>query len=137
MIIAIVFAVAFILFLVAWLMWKYDETLPYEAPITIGVLVLLVALIMGSVAFIDNTTKEATIARYQTKRDSLIFQLENNYYDNMMWDGRENLMKEIYEFNATVVKGRINKENVWIGVFWPEDWNAIEPIDLNRYGETK
>lgn len=137
MIIAIVFAAAIILFLIAWLMWKYDETLPYETLIAIGVLVLLVALIMGSIAFIDNTTKEATIARYQTKRDSLVFQLENNYYDNMMWDGRENLMKEIYEFNATVVKGRINKENVWIGVFWPEDWNVIEPIDLNKYGETK
>ena len=137
MIIAIVFATAIILFLVAWLMWKYNEDLCYEAFITFGVLALIAALIMGSVAFIDNTTKEATIARYQMKRDSLVFQLENNYYDNKMWDGREKLMKEIYEFNATVIKGRINGENVWVGVFWPENWYAIEPIDLNKYGETK
>ena len=137
MIIAIVFATAIILFLVAWLMWKYNEDLCYEAFITFGVLALIAAIIMGSVAFIDNTTKEATIARYQMKRDSLVFQLENNYYDNKMWDGRENLMKEIYEFNATVIKGRINGENVWVGVFWPENWYAIEPIDLNMYRETK
>ena len=137
MIIAIVFATAIILFLVAWLMWKYNEDLCYEAFITFGVLALIAAIIMGSVAFIDNTTKEATIARYQMKRDSLVFQLENNYYDNVVENGRENLMKEIYEFNATVVKGRINKENVWISVFWPEDWYAIEPIDLNMYRETK
>ena len=137
MIIAIVFATAIILFLVAWLMWKYNEDLCYEAFIIFGVLALIAAIIMGSVAFIDNTTKEATIARYQMKRDSLVFQLENNYYDNKMWDGRENLMKEIYEFNATVIKGRINGENVWVGVFWPENWYAIEPIDLNMYRETK
>ena len=137
MIIAIVFAAALILFFVAWLMWKYNDDLCYEAFITFGVIALIVVFIMGSIAFIDNTTKEATIARYQIKRDSLVFQLENNYYNNVVENGRENLMKEIYEFNATVVKGRINKENVWVGVFWPEDWYAIEPIDLNRYGETK
>ena len=137
MIIAVVFAAAIILFLVAWLMWKYNESLSYEAPIAFGVIILIVALIMSSAVFIENTTKEATIAKYQMKRDSLVFQLDNNYYNNIMWDGRENLMKEIYEFNATVAKGRINKKNVWVGVFWPEDWDAIEPIDLNRYGETK
>lgn len=137
MIIAIVFAAAIILFLIAWLMWKYDETLPYEAPIAIGVIALIVVLIMGSVVFIENTTKEATIAKYQIKRESLVFQLESNYYDNVVENGRENLMKEVYEFNATVVKGRINGENVWIGVFWPENWYAIEPIDLNMYRETK
>lgn len=118
-------------------MWKYNEDLCYEAFITFGILALIAAIIMGSVAFIDNTTKEATIARYQMKRDSLVFQLENNYYDNVVENGRENLMKEVYEFNATVMKGRINGENVWVGVFWPENWYAIEPINLNMYRETK
>lgn len=137
MIIAIVFTAALILFLVAWFMWKYNDDLCYATFVTFGVIALIVVFIMGSVAFIDNTTKEATIARYQMKRDSLVFQLENNYYDNVVENGRENLMKEVYEFNATVMKGRINGENVWVGVFWPENWYAIEPIDLNMYRETK
>lgn len=137
MIILIIFVVAIILMIISSIMRHISEWSGWEIPSAIGVIVFAIAIGVGTAAFIENTTKEATIAKYQTKRDSLVFQLENNYYDNMMWDGRENLMKEIYEFNATVVKGRINKENVWVGVFWPEDWNAIEPIDLNKYGETK
>ena len=137
MIILIIFVVAIILMIIGGIMRHFSEWLDWEIPSAIGVIVFAIAIFMGTCAFIENTTKDATIAEYQIKRESLVFQLENNYYDNVVENGRENLMKEISEFNATVVKGRINGKNVWIGVFWPEDWDAIELIDLNKYRETK
>ena len=96
----------------------------------IAVLTLIFLVTLSGVAISDNITAEADFARYQQKREVLVYQLENGLYDNDNDVGMKDLYNEVLEYNEDIVTGRINSQNKWIKVFFPLDYNRLELIEL-------
>ena len=103
--------------------------------ITLTVLFGVVALILGPTAIAANIAPEAELAKELGKRESLIYQLDNEIYDN---DddilGKRDLYKDIETFNSDLAYNKTAQKDFWIGVFYP---NIYDKIDYIKYKEIK
>lgn len=104
----------------------------YEAPLVIGIVVLIIALIMCAIAGYGYAYKDVTIERAMIKHDALEMQLNNNYYNKFTYDGRQNLVDSAINFNRDVILYRAKHRSIWIGAFYPEDWDSVPLIDLGQ-----
>lgn len=103
--------------------------------ITLTVLFGVVALILGPVAIAANIAPEAELAKELSKRESLIYQLDNEIYDN---DddilGKRDLYKDIETFNSDLAYNKTIQKDFWVGIFYP---NIYDKIDYIKYKEIK
>ena len=95
----------------------------------------VVILILGPVAIAANIAPEAELAKELNKRESLVYQLENEVYDN---DddivGKRDLYKDIETFNSDLAYNKTAQKDFWIGIFYP---NIYDKIDYIKYKEIK
>ena len=112
-------------------MRAHSQWSDYEAPLIIGIVILIIALIMCAIAGCNYAYKDVTIERAMIKHDALEMQLNNNYYNKFTYDGRQDLVNTAIEFNRTIVLYRANHRIVWIKAFYPEDWDSVPLIDLS------
>jgi len=91
--------------------------------IVFSVLVCLTLIFAHIMFFAD---ADAEQARLQAKYDTIMYQLENNIYE----DDRalRELMVEITAWNATIADCRVNQNNLWIGIFYPKIYNNFNLI---------
>lgn len=80
---------------------------------------------------ITNIGVEGDIASNEQKRASLVYQLENNLYDNDNDLGKKELYKEIEEWNSNLACGKTLMNDSWIGVFYPNE--LYENFDFIEY----
>lgn len=80
---------------------------------------------------ITNIGVEGDIASNEQKRASLVYQLENNLYDNDNDLGKKEFYKEIEEWNTNLARGKVLMDNSWIGVFYPNE--LYENFDFIEY----
>lgn len=108
------------------------DFLEFFAP---AVLIISVALLLifSSVAVVINLSAPADYASMQEDYKTLTYQLENHFYDNLLDISKKELIDEVKEYNQTLIRGRILKENSWIGVFYPLDYDSLELINLEGY----
>ena len=99
-------------------------------PITFGTIALVFCLIMCFIAVQCNYYKDLTIEKKLIERESLVYQLESNYYNRLTYDGRAELMKQILNFNKDVMSSRVKHNSIWVDVFYPEDWERVPYIEL-------
>ena len=103
--------------------------------ITLTILLGVVISILGPAAIVANITPEAELAKELNKRESLVYQLENEIYDN---DddivGKRDLYKDIETFNSDLAYNKIAQKDFWIGIFYP---NIYDKIDYITYKEIK
>lgn len=91
-----------------------------------GIVMLL--LICGVI--IANVGVEGEIATKEQKYESLVYQLENNLYDNDNDLGKKELYNEIRDWNASIAAGKAMQYNPWFGVFYPDIYDRFELIEL-------
>lgn len=70
------------------------------------------------------------IARSYAKYDSLVYQLENDIYDNDNDIGRRELMVDIEEWNNDLAYYRDVQDDFRIGIFYPNVFDKFEFIEL-------
>ena len=95
-----------------------------------GTIALIVCIGMIFVSANINIHKEVDIQNKLLERENLVYQLQHDYYNRITYDGREELMKNILKFNQGVISHRILHDNIWVGVFYPQDWDSIPLIEL-------
>ena len=107
-----------------------------DAPIAICCALAIIAFaalsIMGIEAITDYAQKDLTTKLYAQKHDALVMQYESNFYNKITYDGRKELVDQIIEYNVDVTKGQMRSHNGWFNVFYPEDWDSLQLIDLNK-----
>lgn len=99
-----------------------------EVWVSIGAISLLAAAIMLIVVISNNVGTDAKIAKYQARYDSLVYQYENDIYDNDL--GKRDLMEDIEGWNTDLAYLKQIQRNFWVGIFYPNIYDDFEFIEL-------
>lgn len=87
-------------------------------------IIMLVFIIVGGVG------PDAKIAKYQARYDSLVYQYENDIYDNDNDLGKRDLMEDIEEWNTDLAYHKQIQRNFWVGIFYPNIYDYFDFIEL-------
>ena len=71
------------------------------------------------------------VASKNVEYESLVYQYENNMYDNDNDVGKQELMTQIQEWNAELAKYQAIQDDPWIGIFIPNIYDQFEFIELH------
>ena len=111
-------------------MKKHDEWSLYEVFIILAVILLVIAIMLGCISWYSYAFRDATFEVYSLKYNSLIAQLDGNYYNRITYDGRKALMDDVINYNTHLVHCRAKHHSLWVGALYPEDWDALPLIEF-------
>ena len=88
---------------------------------------LLIEIIVLAVNYIG---VNGYIQRANTRHDMLVYQYENDIYDNDNDLGKRELIEDIQNWNEDLASRKENQDDVWIGIFIPDIYDQFEFIEL-------
>ena len=97
------------------------------------IILIFAVVIMGIAGFCVKISTDATIARSEHVYESLVYQLENDIYENDNDIGKKELYDAIQDWNADLAEGRVMQDNVWVGMFYTDMYDQFEFIDLDAH----
>ena len=100
--------------------------------IALAVLFFIISVVLGAIAISASVGSESYLASMQEKRNALVYQLENDLYDNDNDLGKKELYSEIIEYNCDVAKGKIMQDNIWVYNLYPDVYDDLELIEFDE-----
>ena len=88
------------------------------------------SVILGAIAVSASVGSESYLASMQEKRSALVYQLENDIYDNDNDLGKKELYSEITEYNCDVAEGKIKQNNIWVRNLYCNVYDELELIEF-------
>lgn len=90
-----------------------------------------IGLIVSAVFLISNHSNVSGQVRSQQERyDLLVYQLENDIYDNDNDLGKRELYKDIQEWNEDLAWYQEAQDSFWLGIYIPNVFDEFEFIEL-------
>lgn len=110
---------------------KYD----WRANASIIIIVISIAswiafIIISIVAIISNAGIDGQIASNEQRYESLVYQFENDIYDNDNDLGKKELYNQIQDWNEEVAKGQALQNDPLVGIFYPDIYDQFEVIEF-------
>ena len=99
--------------------------------IALSVLFFIISAVLGVIAISASVGSESYLASMQEKRNALVYQLENDLYDNDNDLGKKELYSEIVEYNCDVAKGKIMQNNIWVYNLYADVYDDLELIEFD------
>lgn len=90
----------------------------------------IAAAIMLIVIIINNVGVEAKIEANKQRYDSLVYQAENNLYENDNDLGKKELVNQIQEWNEDLAKGKALQNDFWVGIFYADIYDEFDFIPM-------
>lgn len=94
----------------------------------IAVLFMLIAIV------ICNIGVDAKIEANKQRYDSLVYQAENNLYENDNDLGKKDLANQIQEWNEYLARKKSLQNDFWVGIFIPDIYDEFEFIPMAVLG---
>ena len=111
---------------------KYDGV--WDAISAISLVFAITAFVLsmglGGISIVARAGADAYLASMQEKRSTLVYQLENDIYDNDNDLGKKELYSEITEYNCDVAEGKIKQNNIWVYNIYPNVYDELELIEF-------
>lgn len=98
--------------------------------IVIAFLSFIVSFVMLVIIIVKNTNVDAYVAENQMRYEMLVYQYENDIYDNDNDLGKRDLMEDIQEWNEDLAYYRKAQDDFWVGIFHPNVYDQFEFIEL-------
>ena len=99
--------------------------------LALAVLFFIVSVVLGVIAISASVGSESYLSSMQEKRNALVYQLENDLYDNGNDLGKKELYSEIAEYNCDVAKGKIMQNNIWVYNLYSDVYDDLELIEFD------
>ena len=111
---------------------KFNDTWDVINFISLAFAILFGAssVILGAIAVFASVGSESYLASMQEKRSALVYQLENDLYDNDNDLGKKELYSEITEYNCDVAEGKIMQDNIWVYNLYSDVYDELELIEF-------
>ena len=124
--------VAFVVFLVLAIV--FADSWDFE---WLGMLSTVIAFVAGIAAaimlvviIVNNVGVEASIESSKQRYDSLVYQAENNMYDNDNDLGKKELVNQIQEWNEDLARGKALQDDFWVGIFYADIYDEFDFIPM-------
>ena len=119
---------AFIIIVIAgFVLFTFDwENLGITISV-IGIFGIIASVVVLAINYIGI---DGYIARMNTRYETLVYQYENDIYDNDNDLGKRELMADIQNWNEDLSSRRENQHDFWIGIYIPNIYDQFEYIEL-------
>ena len=121
----VVFAVLAIVFFDSW-----DFEWVSILSTIISVIAGIAFVIMLIVVIVNNVSVEASIEVNKQRYESLIYQAENNLYENDNDLGKKELVNQIQEWNEDLARGKALQDDFWVGIFYADIYDEFDFIPM-------
>lgn len=103
--------------------------------IAFGVMIgaLVITILMSIALVVIHLPAESEYARLNAEYEVLVWEVENNIYTDGGDDvvGKKELYNQVREWNAKVANNQAKVDDFWRGIFVPDFWTDLKPIELN------
>ena len=124
--------IAFVVFLVLAIIfadsWDFEWLGMLSA--ILAFVVGIAAAIMLIVIIVNNVGVEAKIESNKQRYDSLVYQAENNLYENDNDLGKKELVNQIQEWNEDLARGKALPDDFWVGIFYADIYDEFDFIPM-------
>lgn len=93
----------------------------------IGIFGIIASVVVLAINYIGI---DGYIARMNTRYETLVYQYENDIYDNDNDLGKRELMVDIQNWNEDLSSRRERQRDFWIGIYVPNIYDQFEFIEL-------
>ena len=100
----------------------------------IAVIVGIAFVIMLIFVIVNNVGVEAKIEANKQRYDSLVYQAENNLYENDNDLGKKELVNQIQEWNEDLARGKALQDDFWVGIFYADIYDQFDFIPMTVLG---
>lgn len=91
-----------------------------------------IAVIISLFIFMfEYTGVNGYIAKMDARKESLVYQMENDLYSNDNDLGKKDLYGEIQEYNESIASAQRNEKDLWLGIYYVNIYDQFELIELN------
>ena len=87
-------------------------------------------VVMLIVVIVNNVGVEASIEANKQRYESLIYQAENNLYENDNDLGKKELVNQIQEWNEDLASGKALQDDFWVGIFYADIYDEFNFIPM-------
>ena len=116
-----------IIIIAGFVLFTYDLENLGIAISAIGIFGIIASVVVLAINYIGI---DGYIARMNTRYETLIYQYENDIYDNDNDLGKRELMVDIQNWNEDLSSRRERQRDFWIGIYIPNIYDQFEYIEL-------
>ena len=118
------------------ILWSIASRYCYDKLEFIGIvsfaLGLTTTLISVIILICSHTGVDGYIAASNARHDALVYQYENDIYDNDNDLGKRELIKDIQNWNEDLARYKENQDDLWIGIYIPNIYDQFEFIEFEK-----
>lgn len=92
----------------------------------------IIGLIISTPSFVSYIGLDGQIESMNQEREAIIYQLENNIYNNDNDLGLKETINEAVEWNEDIAYKKANQNDFWIGIYIPDIYEDFELIDIEN-----
>lgn len=107
--------------------WRENASIIF---IVISIASWIAFIVLFIVAIISNIGIDGQIASNEQRYESLVYQFENDIYDNDNDLGKKELYNQIQDWNEDVAKGQALQNDPLVGIFYPDIYDQFEVIEF-------
>lgn len=109
--------------------WILSNEWAIGAPLLSLLMILILLVSLGIFGF-NHANIDGIIAKNTMRYEMLVYQYENNIYDNDNDLGKRDLMLDIQDWNEDLIWNQAMQKNFWLGIYIPDIFDQFEFIEL-------